>query len=113
MGKHVVRIPVISGRGKIKLPEEGKLVEIIACELYEVDGNVSKTYATVKDIDSMSDIQWRGIYLKGHKESTQIGGIFLSMKDGEYMMSLPNLMTRPAGLDMVITLSTVEEEACA
>lgn len=112
MSKHATRIPIMGLGGTIPSPS-GKLGKILSCVLEEADGAVSKTYCAVRTATPDGMPEYIGIYVKGKHQSNLVAGVLLNIESGQYMVNVPNPMTRPAGLDLVITFSVIEEAQCA
>lgn len=112
MDKYTQRLPVLPGRGTVTVPSGAKLKDILVCELLTVVGEVSDSYITVNTPEAAAHLECRTIYKKGVTESEAIGNFFIDLNSGEWMMFLPNIMSRPHGLDMKLTFSTKEEMQC-
>lgn len=103
-----IHIPVIPNEGRLNIPK-GMEFTIQNCAAVDVDRNVSRQFIVVNEM-AVPNIFQRTIYFKGAKESLRIGMLLVDLQEGLYSLKVDNPMSRPAGLDIQLTLQLTTKE---
>lgn len=100
--KMQVRIPVMTGNSQIDI-DRGSEITVTVAELLEVDDTRSTVYTLVNEA-STKNLYQRTIYRKGRTDSKRIGVVMIDLPTGLYSLKVDDLLDRPAGLDLQLTL---------
>uniref|UniRef100_A0AB39CD90 Uncharacterized protein n=1 Tax=Pseudomonas phage RVTF4 TaxID=3236931 RepID=A0AB39CD90_9VIRU len=103
-----IRIPVLPREEQLTIPEDHNF-EITHCTLVEVDGEVSKNFIAANEMQ-IPGIYQRTIYFKGRNESLRIGMLLVDLEQRLYSLKVDDPMSRPAGLDIQLTLKLTTKE---
>lgn len=103
-----IQIPVIPAEGKLTIPEGMDFV-IETCSLLEVDREISKRFLVTNEM-AIPNVFQRTIYFKGPRESLRIGMLMVDLIEGLYTLKVDDVLTRPAGLDIQLSLKLTTKE---
>lgn len=103
-----IRLPVIANEGKLQTPDDMDF-EIQQFTLMEIDDTVSTQYFATNEM-AVPNLYQRTIYRKGRTESARVGMLLVDLQQGRYSLKVDDPLTRPAGLDIQLTLKLTTKE---
>ena len=103
-----IRLPVLPTDGKLNIPADQNF-EVVTCIPVDVNGDRSTQYTVVNEA-SLPNLFQRTIYLKGRTASARIGTFLLDTVEGVYTLKVDDVLNRPAGLDLQLTLKLTTKE---
>lgn len=104
-------IPLKPEKSKLNIPENHSIRNLVTSEVVGKTEYESKRFIVLRELGFQSpDIFCRTVFFKGDTHSLQIASLFINRTDGQYTITLPNNVSQPADLELILTLE-LEEKA--